>query len=69
MRECSTVCFIFKNKSRRSNEAVYDSFLPQFKNYKEMWNFMDENLGEHECLASLPRDDVVKKVKAPAKFS
>jgi hypothetical protein len=42
IRECATHCAVFRTKNRLSLEALYDNFMYEMKNSKEVGQFLDK---------------------------
>jgi hypothetical protein len=74
IRECASYCIIFRQSTKRSLEALFDSFGTHFDNLNDFRNYITENTGDYKFIFIdvNSKDDNINKIyrvmKAPNKI-
>ena len=74
IRECANYAIMFRQSTKRSIEALYESFGNHFNNYKEFKTYLTDNTGDYQFIfvdinsQSDKLNEIYNILKAPSKI-
>lgn len=65
IREMGSVVYIFPTESMRALNAMHQSYFGMFPTWHDFGEFLNKHLKTHEALMYKPRENLIKKIRAP----